>query len=129
MDVHGRRLVLESAEGLDLLTGPTAAYGRTDRLMHLYLHTQSAPICSELVDRMIELYCDWRTACSEVQAAYERFRRTSARDRAAAFAAYAAALDQEQCTCESYADQVRLIEARLTGDSGPIRRREPPLRR
>ena len=69
----------------------------------------------DLVDRMIELYCDWRTGCAEVRAAYERFLDAPASDRAAAFAAYIAALDREQSACESYAEQVRLIEVRCTG--------------
>jgi hypothetical protein len=67
----------------------------------------------DLVDRMIELYCDWRMSCSEVQARYERSWDASAPDRAVAFAAYMAALDREQSACESYAEQVRLIERRL----------------
>ena len=67
----------------------------------------------DLVDRLIELYCDWRTACAEVQARYERFSYASASDRAVAFAAYWAALDREQSACGSYAEQVRLIESRI----------------
>jgi hypothetical protein len=43
---------------------------------------------------MIELYCEWRTGCAEVQAAYERFLDAWASDRAAALAAYTAALDR-----------------------------------
>jgi hypothetical protein len=60
---------------------------------------------------MIEVYCDWRTGCGEVQAAYDRFRGASSSDRGAAFAAYTAALDREQAACESYAEQVLLIQA------------------
>ena len=65
-----------------------------------------------LVDRLIELYCDWRTACDEVRAAYERFCRACASDREVAFAAYAAALDREQSACEDYAGQIHVIESR-----------------
>jgi len=65
-----------------------------------------------LVDRLIELYCDWRTACGEVRGAYEQFRRACAADRELAFAAYAAALDREQSACEDYAAQIRVIEMR-----------------
>jgi hypothetical protein len=72
---------------------------------------QDVKISPELVDRMIEVYCDWRTGCGEVQAAYDRFRGASSSDRGAAFAAYTAALDREQAACESYAEQVRLIQA------------------
>jgi hypothetical protein len=66
----------------------------------------------ELVDRMIELYCDWRTECEVVRAAYERFCTVPASERAIAFAAYAAALDREESACESYAAKIRLIESR-----------------
>jgi hypothetical protein len=65
-----------------------------------------------LVDRLIELYCDWRTACAEVRAAYERSCRACASDRALAFAAYAAALDREESACEDYAGQIHVVESR-----------------
>lgn len=70
----------------------------------------------DLVDRMIELYCDWRTDCAEVQAAYERFSSAPASDRAVAFAAYTAALDREESACEAYAAQIRLIMSRCAAD-------------
>lgn len=91
--------------------------------------TPTSEIRPELVDRMIELYCDWRTECGQVEATYERFLQASAPDRAAAFAAYGAALDQEQCACESYADQVRLIESHFAGDTVPVGRGGPPVSR
>jgi hypothetical protein len=71
---------------------------------------------------MIELYCDWRTGCAEVQSAYERFSGASPRDRTAAFAAYTAALDREQSACESYEEQIRLIESRCIGRHHGARR-------
>lgn len=58
---------------------------------------------------MIELYCDWRTECSIVQAAYGRFVDAEPSDRALAFAAYIAALDREGSASEAYAEQIRLI--------------------
>ena len=69
----------------------------------------STDIRQDLVDRMIELYCDWRTGCWDVRAAYERFLKAPVPDRAVAFAAYTAALDQEESACEAYAAQVRAI--------------------
>ena len=77
-----------------------------------------------VVDRLIELYCDWRTACAEVRAAYERFCRACASDRALAFAAYAAALDREQSACEDYAGQIKAIESRRTKPGEMPRLRE-----
>ena len=78
-----------------------------------------AEIRPDLVDRMIELYCDWRTESAAVQSAYDRFLDASAADRATAFAAYTAALDREESACECYAQQVRLIEARCAAE--PVR--------
>jgi hypothetical protein len=75
-------------------------------------YTVGIHIRRDVVDRLIELYCDWRTVCAEVQAAYERFLDSEPVDRAMAFAAYSAALDREQCTSEAYARQVRLVESR-----------------
>ena len=77
-----------------------------------------------LVDRMIDLYCDWRTACAEVRSAYERFCRARATDRALAFAAYAAALDREQSACEDYAGQIKAIESRRAKPGDLARLRE-----
>jgi hypothetical protein len=75
-------------------------------------YTVGIHIRRDVVDRLIELYCDWRTVCAEVQAAYERFLDASACERPVAFAAYHAALDREQSTSEEYARQVRLVESR-----------------
>jgi hypothetical protein len=78
----------------------------------------SAEIRPDLVDRMMELYCDWRTACWDVRATYERIPDAPASDRAVAFAAYTAALDQEESACEAYAAQIRAIQSRH-GDARP----------
>ena len=80
-----------------------------------------AQIRPELVDEMIDLYCDWRTASAEVQAAYDRFCDAQPSDRLLAFAAYTAALDREQIACDSYAAQIRVIEARCA-EPGAIER-------
>lgn len=77
----------------------------------------SSEIRPDLVDRMIELYCDWRSGCWNVRAAYDRFLEAPAPDRAVAFAAYQAALDQEEAACEAYAAQIRAIQARYA-DAG-----------
>jgi hypothetical protein len=72
----------------------------------------STDIRPDLVDRLMELYCDWRTRCWDVRAAYEQFLDTPAPDRAVAFAVYTAALDQEESACESYAAHIRAIQSR-----------------
>jgi hypothetical protein len=84
----------------------------------------AADIRPDLVDRMIDLYCEWRTDCMQVQAAYKRFLDASASDRAAAFTAYTAALDQEESACSSYADQVHLVQALCNVATIRPRRRE-----
>jgi hypothetical protein len=75
-------------------------------------YTVGIHIRRDVVDRLIELYCDWRTVCAEVQSAWERFLAASSPEQAVAFAAYCAALDREPSTCEAYAAQIRLVEAR-----------------
>ena len=88
----------------------------------------SAEIRADLVDRMIELYCDWRTGCWDVRAAYDRFLNAPAFDRAVAFAAYTAALDREESACAAYADQVRAIQSRYADAPAPARRPHAKLR-
>jgi hypothetical protein len=90
-------------------------------------YTVGVHIRRDVVDRMIELYCDWRTACAEVQAAYGRFLDAASGDRTMAFAAYTAALDREQSTCEAYARQIRVVESRCT--AGETRTRRPQTHR
>ena len=69
----------------------------------------------QLVDRLMELYCDWRTACSVVRMAYEQFTYADDSERALAHAAYGAALDREGSAAEAYAEQIRLIRLRAPG--------------
>jgi hypothetical protein len=87
-------------------------------------YTVGIHIRRDVVDRLIELYCDWRTVCADVQASYERFLDTSAYERDMAFAAYRAALDREQATSEAYARQVRLVESRCSASDERTRRAE-----
>ncbi len=69
----------------------------------------SAEIRPELVDRLIELYCEWRSACSEVRAAYEQFRTAPAQYRGIAYAVYGAALDREESAAGEYARQLTQV--------------------
>lgn len=75
----------------------------------------------DLVDRLVELYCDWRTECGAVRASYDRFSSASTSERELAFAAYGAALDREGLAAEVYAAQLELIK-RL----GTRAKRDPP---
>lgn len=65
-----------------------------------------------LVDRLMELYCDWRTECAAVRVAYELFADARDTERALAHAAYDAALDRERSAADAYEAQVRLITRR-----------------
>jgi hypothetical protein len=72
--------------------------------------TMTVEVEPELVDLLIDFYCDWRRECRDVHAAYERFSGASAADRALAYAAYEAALDREQSAAEVYAEHLRRVE-------------------
>lgn len=71
--------------------------------------TLDAQLRPDAIDRLIELYCEWREECAEVHAAYERFSSAAADNRALAFAAYTAALDREASASRSYEDQVNRL--------------------
>jgi hypothetical protein len=110
-------LVLGSSGALDLLSGPSATYLDCHEWWSVEdMSSGAVAIRPDLVDLMMDLYCDWRTECAQVQAAYEHFSGASPSDRALAFAGYTAALDQEQAACEAYAEQLSLITSHITGD-------------
>ena len=88
----------------------------------------SSDIRADLVDRLMELYCQWREECVRVQAAYERFSSAVASDRELAFAAYTAALDRERSACDAYAAQIRLITSRIARVLHPTVRGQELLR-
>jgi hypothetical protein len=100
---------------LDLLVRPIATYG----VAHVcdlseeveVLTATESPVPPDQVDRLIELYCDWRIEASIVRGAYGRFSEADAADRTLAFAAYLAALDRERAASDAYAEQIRLILA------------------
>jgi hypothetical protein len=80
----------------------------------------------DLIDTMMDLYCEWRTEAKEVRAAYERISWAEPSDRVAAFAAYMAAVDREESACHAYASHIRLITSHrpleLAGGALPRRR-------
>jgi hypothetical protein len=69
----------------------------------------TAHIRSDMIDALIDLYCDWREECTEVRAAYERLSNTPRSDRPLAYAAYAAALDREGSAAGAYEAHVKLL--------------------
>lgn len=73
------------------------------------MKTLDAQARPDAIDRLIELYCDWREECAGVHAAYERFSSADADNRVLTFAAYTAALDREASAARSYEDQVNRV--------------------
>lgn len=49
-----------------------------------------------LTDAFLDSYVSWREACDEVRSAYQRWGSAARGDAALAFAAFLAALDQEE---------------------------------
>jgi hypothetical protein len=92
------------------------------------MYAPSVEIDPDLIDHLIELYCDWRVAHAQVAGAYERFCAASVADRAIAFAAYGAALDREQCACEAYAAHIRFVQALCARAGVPAGQRADPSR-
>ena len=62
-----------------------------------------------LVDDMVVAYVEWREACPNVRAAYDRWARARPDDEMLAFGAYQAALDTEERASQVYADHVRRV--------------------
>jgi hypothetical protein len=54
------------------------------------------------VAEFLKSYVRWREGCEAVRGAYERWVGVEERDRAVAFAAYHAALDQEERAARAY---------------------------
>ena len=71
--------------------------------------TMAVDVAPGVVDRLMELYRDWREECLEVHAAYKHFTAASPAERSLVFAAYEAALDPEEAACKAYATQIRLV--------------------
>jgi hypothetical protein len=63
-----------------------------------------------MLDDLRDGYVDWRESARAVADAYARLSVASGPDRALWFAAYTAALDQEQNTAAAYAEAVTDVE-------------------
>lgn len=81
------------------------------------MRTVATEIRPDLIDKMMDLYCEWRTECKAVQAAYERIADVEPADRAAAFATYTAALDREEAACDAYAAHIWMISPHRPTDA------------
>jgi hypothetical protein len=72
------------------------------------------PTASALVDILMDVYCDWRTACASVRAAYARWLSASPSEREPAFTEYRDALDHEERASTMYERYVGLVAAEFT---------------
>ena len=61
------------------------------------------------LDLMIELYVDWREACTAVVAAWENFKHAEVGLGDIAFRTYAAALDREEQVARRYQRAVEQV--------------------
>jgi hypothetical protein len=59
-------------------------------------------LLDRLADEAFECYLAWRSECAVLEAAYRAWLRASRSDAALAYAAYAAALDREECAAGRY---------------------------
>jgi hypothetical protein len=75
-------------------------------------HTAPWPIPA-LVDRVLVRYVEWRETTGTVADTYGRFCAAQRCDVAPRFAAYMAALDQEQTAAGTYAESISELERRL----------------
>jgi hypothetical protein len=65
-------------------------------------------------DAFVEGYVCWREASEAVRAAYDRWRAGSPRDLGLAFAAYTAALDQEEHVARMFRERAELVSGPWT---------------
>jgi hypothetical protein len=74
-----------------------------------------------LVDEAIESYVEWREECATVGVAYRCWSGERGIERTMSFAAYAAALDREECAARVYADAVGRVRRFLWPEIEPER--------
>jgi hypothetical protein len=78
---------------------------------------QSNAVRDSVVDAAVDLYVDWREESRTAAAAYEAWAEAQPADRALAFAAYVAALEQEELSARCYAGAIAAVTALLARDA------------
>jgi hypothetical protein len=68
-----------------------------------------------LVDDVLVGYAEWRDGSDAVADAYEQWSTAPAGENGLRFAAFTAAVDQEQTAAVAYADAIRKLKRALTG--------------
>jgi hypothetical protein len=77
------------------------------------------PPSSTLIDAMMDGYVSWREECAAVEKAYRDWLGSRSDDRAAAFAAYSAALDREEYAAGEYRRLIEDAESRVSTVTSP----------
>jgi hypothetical protein len=78
--------------------------GRPERRRHDRLRTAEGELVETLIiDVAVDAYADWREESTATGRAYRRWTDAGDRERSAAFASYARALDREQRAADLYA--------------------------
>ena len=72
-----------------------------------------------LVDELLAYYIDWRHDAATVRDAYSEWSAESGAQARLRFAAYMAALDQEQASAERYALLLNKVERAVEGETFP----------
>ena len=80
------------------------------------LMSSQTGVRDHLVDMAIESYIEWRERSTVVDEAYQNWLRASRSRRPLAFAAYQAALDQEEAAASDYASAIEAVELRFNPD-------------
>ena len=68
-----------------------------------------------LVDQFLQTYVSWRERCEQVEAAHACWNDAARGDRGAAFAAYCAALDREQCAARAHERSIGRLRRTAAG--------------
>lgn len=76
-------------------------------------HAAPGSAIDGLVDELLAYYVDWRHDAAAVRRAYRHWAAASRAEEAWRFAAYTAALDQEEASAERYALILREVERAL----------------
>jgi hypothetical protein len=88
-------------------SGPMAV--PRERLGHIRIDTLGWPAIV-LVDDLLVSYAEWRDGCDAVADAYERWSIAARSESDLRFAAFTAALDQEQTAASAYAEAGRNLK-------------------
>jgi hypothetical protein len=90
------------------------------RMRALWIRADGSP-AARLVDAVLDGYVEWREDAASVADAYTRWSSAPRAENAVRFAAYTAALDQEQSAASAYAQSISELERWLPRCRNPAR--------